>query len=52
MLEKNEKLILKQQYEAKNAFDNFIEETRALANLKMKQIFNKKTEPKSDAIPN
>ena len=51
MLEKIEKFILKQVDEAKNAFENFEEETRALWNLKMKQIFSRKTVPSSDLLP-
>ena len=51
MLEKNEKLIFKQVDEAKDAFDTFLQETRAFANLKMKQIFSRKKDLSSDVLP-
>lgn len=44
MLEKNEKLIIKQVDESRDSFEKMIEEMRAVANSTMKRIFSKQTE--------
>ena len=40
MLDKKEKFINKKTEEARDYFNNFIQEMRVLASSKMKQIFN------------